>query len=92
MTRDDAARFWKSTRDVAGQRRASEADRYAYRMPGQATAYYYAIRSWMALRTEGRSGWRCLRSASLPRCGHRPGAAVSPADAVEAVMAALSVH
>ena len=30
----------------------SEADRYAFRMPGQATAYYYGYDKLMRLRTE----------------------------------------
>lgn len=51
LTRDEAATFLEEEMVLSPAMAASEADRYTYRMPGQATSYYYGFRKLMALRT-----------------------------------------
>ncbi len=50
--RDDAQRFLMEQCAMSKAMASSEADRYAFRMPGQATAYYYGYQNLMRLRTE----------------------------------------
>lgn len=52
LTRDQAAAFLEEQAAFSPAMAASEADRYTYRMPGQATAYYYGFSKLMGLRTE----------------------------------------
>ncbi len=52
ISRDDAERFLVEQCAMSRAMAASEADRYAFRMPGQATAYYYGYLNLMRLRTE----------------------------------------
>ncbi|MEZ5595898.1 MAG: DUF885 domain-containing protein [Pseudomonadales bacterium] len=92
MTRDDAARFLEEHLAMSPAMAASEADRYAYRMPGQATAYYYGYQKLMALRTEVEIR---LGDAFDQRAFHDAVIAqglLPPQMLREAVMAALSVH
>ena len=52
ITRDDAERFLIEQGGMSRAMASSEADRYAFRMPGQATAYYFGYQNLMGLRTE----------------------------------------
>ena len=52
LSRDEAAHFLETQLALSPAMAASEADRYTYRMPGQATAYYYGYMKLMGLRTE----------------------------------------
>jgi hypothetical protein len=52
LTRDEAAAFLEDQVALSPAMAASEADRYAFRMPGQATAYYYGYQRMLSLRTE----------------------------------------
>ena len=52
LTRDGAASFLEEQLALSPAMAASEADRYAFWAPGQATAYYYGFNKLLALRTE----------------------------------------
>jgi hypothetical protein len=52
LTPDEAADFLVEQLALSPAMANSEADRYAFRMPGQATAYYYGYMGLMRLRTE----------------------------------------
>lgn len=52
MTREQAAEFLMSQLALSKPMALSEADRYAFRTPGQATSYYYGYMNLMRLRTE----------------------------------------
>ena len=52
INREDAERFLIDQCAMSRAMASSEADRYAFRMPGQATAYYYGYLNLMRLRTE----------------------------------------
>ena len=52
LSRDEAAAFLENQLALSPAMAASEADRYSYRLPGQATAYYYGYGKLMSLRTE----------------------------------------
>ena len=52
MSRDEAEQFLVEQLALSRAMASSEADRYAFRMPGQATAYYVGYINLMRLRTE----------------------------------------
>jgi uncharacterized protein (DUF885 family) len=52
LTADEASRFMQEEMALSLPMAESEANRYAFRMPGQATAYYYGYTKMLALRTE----------------------------------------
>lgn len=52
MTRDEAENFLMEQCALSRPMASSEADRYAFRAPGQATSYYYGYTNLMRLRTE----------------------------------------
>jgi len=52
MTRDQAEAFLVEQLALSRAMASSEADRYAFRMPGQATAYYFGYIRLLRLRTE----------------------------------------
>ncbi len=52
MSRDEAQAFLEEQLALSQPMASSEADRYAFRMPGQATSYYYGYMNLMRLRTE----------------------------------------
>ena len=52
LDRDGARDFLMRELLMSEPMASSEADRYAYRMPGQATSYYYGFMALMSLRSE----------------------------------------
>jgi hypothetical protein len=52
LTPRDAEDFLREQLAMSRPMASSEAERYAFRLPGQATAYYYGYMSLMRLRTE----------------------------------------
>lgn len=52
MTRDEAEAFLINQTAMSKPMSSSEADRYAFRSPGQATSYYFGYTHLMRLRTE----------------------------------------
>ena len=52
LTHEEAVRFMMEQTALSRAMASSEADRYAFRMPGQATSYYYGYTQLMRLRTE----------------------------------------
>ncbi|TXS95732.1 DUF885 domain-containing protein [Parahaliea maris] len=52
MSRDEAEDFLVEQAGLSRAMASSEADRYAFRMPGQATSYYFGYIRLMRLRTE----------------------------------------
>lgn len=52
MSRHEAEQFLVEQLALSRAMASSEADRYAFRMPGQATAYYVGYINLMRLRTE----------------------------------------
>ncbi|GAB3276487.1 DUF885 domain-containing protein [Parahaliea aestuarii] len=52
MSRDEAENFLVEQTALSRPMASSEADRYAFRLPGQATSYYYGYVRLMRLRTE----------------------------------------
>ena len=52
MTPEEAINFMINQIDLSHAMASSEADRYAFRSPGQATSYYYGYRNLQRLRTE----------------------------------------
>lgn len=52
LSPDQAVAFMTEQMALSRAMATSEADRYAFRMPGQATAYYYGYSKLMRLRTE----------------------------------------
>lgn len=52
LTPDEAVQFMTEQIALSYPMAQSEADRYSFRAPGQATSYYYGYMSLMALRTE----------------------------------------
>ena len=52
MSRDDAENFLVNQAAMSRPMASSEADRYAFRAPGQATSYYFGYIRLMRLRTE----------------------------------------
>lgn len=52
LSPDQAVTFMTEQMALSRAMAMSEADRYAFRMPGQATAYYYGYSKLMRLRTE----------------------------------------
>ena len=52
ITRDEAERFLIEQCGLSKPMASSEADRYAFWLPGQATAYYYGYQHLLQLRTD----------------------------------------
>jgi uncharacterized protein (DUF885 family) len=52
MTPEEAINFMINQIGLSHAMASSEADRYAFRSPGQATSYYYGYRNLQRLRTE----------------------------------------
>jgi uncharacterized protein (DUF885 family) len=52
MTPDEVVTFYTDQVAISLPMARSEADRYAFQMPGQATAYYYGFMNLMRLRTK----------------------------------------
>ena len=52
LTPEQAVNFMMEQTALSRPMASSEADRYSFRMPGQATAYYYGYMNLMRLRTE----------------------------------------
>ncbi|TGD71711.1 DUF885 domain-containing protein [Mangrovimicrobium sediminis] len=52
LSRDGARDFLMEHMLLSEPMASSEADRYAFRLPGQATSYFYGYRKLMSLRTE----------------------------------------
>ena len=52
ITREEAERVLREDVQLSGPMTKQELDRYQYRMPGQAGAYYYGYRKLVDLRVE----------------------------------------
>jgi uncharacterized protein (DUF885 family) len=52
LTHEEAFNFMIEQTALSLPMATSEADRYSFRMPGQATSYYYGYMNLMRLRTE----------------------------------------